>query len=119
MFYKKRKWDENIGKLIVFAVTIIIAVSFVWITTYFYTKKTYEKKVIRVLWDIWTKLKTLNYLWICSWASNSKISYIPIKNIYTLSCDEKLWVDLVKYPDIFVLSGCKINDKKCIYKFSY
>ena len=60
-----RRWDENIGKLIVFAVTIIIAVGVLGTLSFFYKKYLDNKRYIAILSDKDSKLKDLNAIWLC------------------------------------------------------
>jgi len=116
MFFKRRYWWDNIWKLIVFSITIVIAVWLVWILWWYYSKKLEEKKILSSLWSISTDLKTLKSVWLCKTSTWTKIIYTPIDNYYTLICSNNIWVDLSTYPTIMVLSWCKINDKTCKYK---
>lgn len=49
MINKQRSWDENIWRLIVFAITIIIAVWVLGLLGYFYTQYQEEARVMSVM----------------------------------------------------------------------
>jgi len=82
---KKRSWDENIGKLIVFAVTIIIAVGVLGTLAYFYNQSRKSATELSVLTSTQSSANDLKSLKFCS-SSDWYVSYDPITDIYWLTC---------------------------------
>jgi len=116
MLYKWRLWQDNIWKLIVFWITIIIAVWLVWVLWWFYWQKLKENQIISALWSISTDLQTLKLIGLCKTSTWAKISYTPIANYYILTCSNNLWKDLSTFPAITTLSWCKADNNFCKYK---
>jgi len=114
----KRKWESEVWILIVFAVTIIIAVGFLWMLWFFYKKYLDNKKYISILWNQLSKLSDVNAIWLCKTSSFSKISYDPVNDRYKLTCSWKLWKNFNYFEQygISVYSGWDINDNFCEYK---
>ncbi len=111
-----RKWGDNIGKLIVFIVTITISLWVLATLSFYYTKNLNNKKYIEVLANTNTKLEDLNIIWLCKTSSDSNISYNPMFDEYTLKCSDKLWKNIWDLITIQIFSGCLSDDKICIYK---
>ena len=87
---KVRKWDENIGKLIVFAVTIIIAVGVLGTLVYFYNQSRENATNLSVLTSTTTSLDDLKEIKFCTDATTVwKVTYKPVANKYTLTCYQK------------------------------
>jgi len=86
---KVRKWDENIGKLIVFAVTIIIAVGVLGTLAYFYNQSRENATQLSVLTSTTSSTADLTGLGFCdSTTTQAHVSYTPISDQYTLYCDK-------------------------------
>ena len=84
---KMRRWDENIGKLIVFAVTIIIAVGVLGTLAYFYNQSRKTATNMSVLTSTSSSIADLTELKFCDSADTTwYITYSPIKDKYTLNC---------------------------------
>ena len=94
---KVRRWDENIGKLIVFAVTIIIAVGVLGTLAYFYNQSRENATQLSVLTSTTSSVSDLTGLGFCdSNTTSAHISYTPVKDQYTLYCDQGANEDKVK-----------------------
>ena len=85
MFLKQRKWDENIGKLIVFAVTIIIAVGVLWTLAYFYNQNKKVEWYMSVLASVNSSSDDLKAIWVCD-SSTGKILYDGRIAMYGVDC---------------------------------
>ena len=84
---KMRRWDENIGKLIVFAVTIIIAVGVLGTLAYFYNQSRKTATQMSVLTSTSSSISELTSLNFCPSTDNTWfVSYSPINDQYTLNC---------------------------------
>lgn len=84
---KKRSWDENIWKLIVFAVTIIIAVGVLGTLAYFYNQSRKNATNLSILTSTTSSASDLTGLNFCSSDSiNAHVTYTPISDEYTLTC---------------------------------
>ena len=85
---KVRRWDENIGKLIVFAVTIIIAVGVLGTLAYFYNQSRENATQLSVLTSTTSSADDLTNLGFCTWTdtAGAHVSYTPIEDKYTLTC---------------------------------
>jgi len=82
---KVRKWDENIGKLIVFAVTIIIAVGVLGTLAYFYNQSRQNATELSTLTSTTSSKADLVWLNFCAdW--DAHVNYDPIKDMYGLTC---------------------------------
>ena len=111
-----RRWDENIGKLMVFIITITISLWVLATFSFFYVKNLNNKKYMSILANTNSNLKDLNTIWLCKTSIDSNISYEPIFDRYTLKCSGKLWKNIWKLISIQIFSGCLGNDIICIYK---
>ncbi len=115
---KMRRWDENIGKLIVFAVTIIIAVGVLGTLAYFYNQSRETATKMSVLTSTSSSTADLTWLWFCTGSTKSAfISYTPIKDQYTLTCsggDTSSTIQDVR--GIIDASGCGGTNSSCTYK---
>ena len=87
----ERRWDDNIGKLIVFVVTITISLWVFTTLSFFYKKYLDNKRYIAILSDKDSKLQNLNAIWLCKSSDDSTISYNAIFDKYTLKCSDDLW----------------------------
>jgi len=84
---KMRKWDENIGKLIVFAVTIIIAVGVLGTLAYFYNSSRKNAVALSTLTSTSSSSADLKTLWFCkTTATWNYVKYDPISDTYGLVC---------------------------------
>ncbi len=84
---KMRSWDENIGKLIVFAITIIIAVGVLWTLAYFYNQSRKTATNMSVLTSTSSSIGNLTGLNFCDSADTTwYVTYSPINDQYTLNC---------------------------------
>ena len=83
---KVRRWDENIGKLIVFAVTIIIAVGVLGTLAYFYNQSRQNATELSVLTSTTSSTEDLQNLKFCSGWSAAYVSYTPVTDQYILTC---------------------------------
>jgi len=113
---KFRKWESQIWMLIVFAVTLIIAVWVLWILSYFYTKTLSNKKYVSILWNIHSSLDELQALWICETSATAHIKYDIMKDSYKIICSDELWYDFSKLWQIDIISWCASSDTTCEYK---
>jgi len=85
MIFKKRRWDENIGKLIVFAVTIIIAVGVLGTLAYFYNQSKKTEWYMSVLTSINSSADDLKAIKVCD-SSTGSIKYDARTGIYGIDC---------------------------------
>ena len=84
---KVRKWDENIWKLIVFAVTIIIAVGVLGTLAYFYNQSRNNAVNLSILTSTTSSTADLKNAGFCDDNTTSAyVSYTPISDEYTLTC---------------------------------
>ena len=84
---KMRSWDENIGKLIVFAVTIIIAVGVLGTLAYFYNQSRDVASATAVLTSTSSSINDLKDASFCSSNPTTwSITYNPLANVYWLDC---------------------------------
>jgi len=83
---KMRSWDENIGKLIVFAVTIIIAVGVLGTLAYFYNQSRDNAVMKSLITSTATKWADLETKGLCSGTTVGYVTYSAIANKYTLNC---------------------------------
>ena len=87
---KVRRWDENIGKLIVFAVTIIIAVGVLGTLAYFYNQSRKNATELSTLTSTTSSKADLVGLKFCKdW--DAHVNYDPIKDMYWLTCSGWEW----------------------------
>ena len=88
---KERSWDENIWRLIVFAITIIIAVWVLGILAYFYQEHQEEAAVMSVLGssssDL-TDLEDAGFLHEQDDGEDAWIEYNAIADEYTMWTDD-------------------------------
>jgi hypothetical protein len=88
MINKRRAGDENIGKLIVFAITIVIAIGLVGLVSYFYTQSRQVAVNTSILGDV--NSSTGDIAKVLPSCTNGSITYDAIQNTYTMSgttCD--------------------------------
>lgn len=83
---KRRSGDENIGKLIVFAITIVIAIGLVGLVSYFYTQSREAAIVSGVLGSTASSAADIQKVpgLSSACAGSPKISYDAIGNVYTV-----------------------------------
>jgi len=84
---KVRRWDENIGKLIVFAVTIIIAVGVLGTLAYFYNQSRENATQMSILTSTTSTTDDLNTAGFCQSATEGYIKYDPVSDMYGIKCD--------------------------------
>ncbi len=84
---KVRKWDENIGKLIVFAVTIIIAVGVLGTLAYFYNQSREKSVKLSVLSSTASTAADITWQNFCNGGTTAYIKYDPLNDQYGLYCD--------------------------------
>ena len=112
---KVRKWDENIGKLIVFAVTIIIAVGVLGTLAYFYNQSRDTASKMAVLTSINSSANDLKAIGVCTGDADAAVKYDARTGIYWVKCSSGIntgnitdvkWVKKVNCSDSAgVLSG--------------
>ena len=84
---KMRRWDENIGKLIVFAVTIIIAVGVLGTLAYFYNQSRKTATQMAVLTSTSSSISDLTGLEFCDKNDTTwYVQYSPVTDEYKLEC---------------------------------
>ena len=84
---KVRKWDENIWKLIVFAVTIIIAVGVLGTLAYFYNQSRKNAVNLSLLTSTTSSTSDLTGAGFCTGTTTAAyVTYTPISDKYTLTC---------------------------------
>ena len=83
---KMRSWDENIGKLIVFAVTIIIAVGVLGTLAYFYNQSRETATKMSVLTSTSSSSTDIGTMWFCPGSTDNYVEYDPISDKYGLVC---------------------------------
>lgn len=83
---RKRLWDENIGKLIMFSVTIIIAVGLVGLLTFFYNESRTSTTQMSVLWNANSTATNISDAWFCTASASNTIAYNPISGTYAITC---------------------------------
>ena len=98
---KVRRWDENIGKLIVFAVTIIIAVGVLGTLAYFYNQSRKNAVVQSLITSTATKgedlAKDISGEGALCTNKTGYVTYDAMDNEYTLHCSvscatlKKVW----------------------------
>jgi len=91
---KVRKWDENIGKLIVFAVTIIIAVGVLGTLAYFYNQSRKNATELSTLTSTTSSASDLINLKFCAgtaWTDTWHVAYDPVTDTYGLFCWKGAW----------------------------
>ena len=119
MLTKMRRWDENIGKLIVFAVTIIIAVGVLGTLAYFYNQSRENATELSVLTSTTSSTADLTGLWFCtaSDTTSAHISYSPINDQYTITCSGgKATSKIAEVRGIIDAAGCDGTSSTCTYK---
>ncbi len=82
---KVRKWDENIGKLIVFAVTIIIAVGVLGTLAYFYNQSRDTASKMAVITSINSDINDLKAIGVCT-GSTWAVKYDARTGMYGIDC---------------------------------
>ena len=121
MINKKRKADEGIGKLIIFAFTVILATSLVWLIHHFYTRSKINTTNSILLVSVNNKWDKLQYIitnkWYIIWDNDNcgcaisgddnkrRIYFDPVNNSFTmtwitvtdnsdrcLNCFKNIWV---------------------------
>lgn len=112
-----RKWDANIGVVIVFSMAIIIAGGMIGLMAYFYKKSLSNKSYVSILWNKLTSIKDIQALWLCKTSSYAKISYDLFNDTYKLICEKELWENISKFPEIIVVKDCQSTSNICEYKF--
>jgi len=112
-----RRWEENIWKVIIFSMVMIIAAGLVWLISYFYKDTVKTKAYVSVLWSKYISIWDLHDLWLCKTSSYAKIDYNPLKDTYTLICEKEIWLDISKIPKIITLTDCDSSSKVCKYRF--
>lgn len=80
---KKRSGDENIGKLIVFAITIVIAIGLVGLVSFFYTENRQVAVNTAVLSSTTSSAENIEDL-VAACAGATGITYNAISNVYTM-----------------------------------
>ena len=118
---KVRRWDENIGKLIVFAVTIIIAVGVLGTLAYFYNQSRQNATELSVLTSTTSSVSDLTGLGLCnSNTTQAYVSYTPVTDQYTLTCtgasDAEVNADKVKSVRGVLVDTNNCADHTCQYK---
>ncbi len=84
---KVRRWDENIGKLIVFAVTIIIAVGVLGTLAYFYNQSREKSVKLSVLSSTASNTNDIVSQGFCSSGTTTAyITYDPLQDMYGITC---------------------------------
>lgn len=84
---KKRLWNENIGKLIVFAITIIIWIWVVSIYSYFFNVSSEQAVVQSILNSPSSTPDELFQAWLCaSPAEGSEVEVDALQNLVFLTC---------------------------------
>jgi len=103
---KVRSWDENIGKLIVFAVTIIIAVGVLGTLAYFYNQSRNNAIMESLLTSTATKWADLKTKGLCG-NDTGYITYDAMINKYTLHCSGFTGGNCKKVKEVWgiILSG--------------
>ena len=112
-----RKWVTNVWRLITFSIIIIIAVWVMWFLIFFYKKALKNKSYLNILWSKFSSLSDIQNLWLCKTSSYSKINYNPIDDTYTLTCEDNIWDNISKFPEIITISDCLATNNFCKYKF--
>ena len=82
---KMRRWDENIGKLIVFAITIIIAVGVLGTLAYFYNQSREVAAKMSILTATNSSSTDLKDSGFCD-STTGRVLYDPLTWIYGLDC---------------------------------
>lgn len=88
---KRRSGDENIGKLIVFAITIVIAIGLVGLVSYFYTQSRQAAVDTGILGSTSSSAADIAKVLTCATANS--ISYDAIANVYTFKTSGGVVVD--------------------------
>jgi len=112
----KRAGESNIGVLIVFSVTVIIAAGVLWILSYFYIKNLSYKKYVTILWNIHSSLSDLKNIWICKTSTNAIIKYNVVNDTYFLECSDELGQNIWDIAQIETISSCNSSETTCTYK---
>jgi len=79
----KRKWDENIWKIIVFSLTILIAIGFVATATYFYNINKEKAILSSVIFDPASTTADIRKVTGNSYTWTVTISYDALNSTYT------------------------------------
>jgi hypothetical protein len=113
-----RSWETQVWVMIIFSITIIIAIGFFWLLSYYYKQSLSNKKYFSVLWDIKSWKSSIQKLWLCKTSNKVFINYNPITDIYKLNCSSWLEVNLIDMPIVGFefLDWCRKNDTYCKYK---
>ena len=112
---KMRRWDENIGKLIVFAVTIIIAVGVLGTLAYFYNQSRETATQMAVLTSTSSSISDLTWLKFCGQDDTTwYVQYSPVSDQYTLNCKDASW-DAVKKVK-WIIDVDQVSTDKVTYK---
>ena len=106
---KVRRWDENIGKLIVFAVTIIVAVGVLGTLAYFYNQSRENATQLSLLTSTTSSTNDLKDAGFCTGTDTAYIKYDPVKDMYWINCG---WDDKVEKDNIKKVKGI-IWDQDC------
>jgi len=111
-----KKWETQIGSLIVFVVILLVWIWVVLIYSFLYKKYLNNASIVYVLWNKSVSLQNLQDLWLCKNSSYAKIDYTPSNDIYKLTCENNLGKNIWKFSQIDTFSGCSILDNFCKYK---
>ena len=106
MFFKKRAWFENVGRLVVISMTIIIAVGVVGLFWHFFMENRQSAVDMSVLASSTDNSEALLDLWICE--NPGSIDINAIANTYELSCDlveKKGWFVIDEIDEILVIES--------------
>lgn len=97
---KQRSWDENIGRLIVFAMTIIIAVWLVWLLAYYYDERREQAVQMAVLWSSAATLEELENIWVVKEnAYSGGVHYDTISWNFVVWCDSNDCINNQTFED--------------------
>ena len=84
-FGKQRSWDKNIGRLIVFSMTIIIAVGFLGLLAFFYNESREDAAEVSVLAGQTSTYQEIRDIGALSDdVDDAKIEFNPINDMYAL-----------------------------------
>ena len=114
---KERSWDENIGRLIVFAMTIIIAVWVLGVLAYFYAENREEAAAMSVLGSTAATSQDLVDIWVCADDNDdNQVEYNAVSWEYTVTCGDNLDNDVLNW--FWQLSDLNIDGDSATYRIN-
>ena len=123
MVVKRRKGEENIGRIIVFAITIVVAVGLTAIISYFFNKYRNQAIDLAVLTSTTSSLEDITDRGFCSDSTTTAyIKYNAYTDQYTLHCasgsTSTLNTGNIAKVGWLILVDCDGSKTDCTYKLT-